>query len=468
MTTDDEFERRLRETLTTPRAADRVDTEEFLSQVHHGAKVRRVKRGVGIGVAAAVMVAAGGAAVQLDGLFSTSKTPAADHSTGQTLHTGTPSTGLRSTPPSTTPTTKQDSNPPTLVDGPSVPIAKNGAVAAAEWQPKSLTATGTMHQWVLAKTPSRDCANRASGCASVAVTTDHGNAWTDLGHLPAAPAAIQDGHAATVNQLRFVKRADGTYDGWAFGNALYSTHDSGATWAHVNIHHGQVTQLEGWGGQVWAGVSSTLPGDDRAWLYTSPTTSDDWTRVDLGHPLTGVESLAASQGVIGLIDSGANGRSQLYISVDGTHWQQSQVCPSPMSPTALSTASDTVKNIGSLWVTCSDATSSAVFYAETLGTPGSFGAWTSVDSLPITPTAVVAARTPTEALVASGGLGGIERVTHTTSKLISVQPTDSTVFFGFTNASHGYLITSDGTIIATINGGTSWAPYAVTDTPATP
>ena len=43
---DDDLERRLRGALTRPRPSDAVDTDDFLSRVHHGAKVRRVKRGV--------------------------------------------------------------------------------------------------------------------------------------------------------------------------------------------------------------------------------------------------------------------------------------------------------------------------------------------------------------------------------------------------------------------------------------
>ena len=41
----------------------------------------------------------------------------------------------------------------------------------------------------------------------------------------------------------------------------------------------------------------------------------------------------------------------------------------------------------------------------------------------------------------------------------------SPVFFGFTNDGTGYLLSSAGSILSTTDGGASWAPYAVTDTP---
>jgi hypothetical protein len=57
-----------------------------------------------------------------------------------------------------------------------------------------------------------------------------------------------------VSEIRF---AD-TLDGWAYGPALYATHDGAANWARVNVG-GSVVALETAGGYVDAVVSSCPP-----------------------------------------------------------------------------------------------------------------------------------------------------------------------------------------------------------------
>ena len=78
----------------------------------------------------------------------------------------------------------------------------------------------------------------------------------------------------------------------------------------------------------------------------------------MGSRLTHVQALAAAQGVVGLIDA-KRLRSVLYVSRNGTSWERQQACPTGSQPQTLSTATDPSKGIGSLWVTCTTATTTS-------------------------------------------------------------------------------------------------------------
>jgi photosystem II stability/assembly factor-like uncharacterized protein len=462
---DDELDRRLRGALSRPRPADRVDTDEFLARVHHGARVRRVKRGVSIAAAGVLAVAGGGLAINATGYLGGSNTPAAAGHTTPSTDLGTfSSTAL---PPTTAmPSHSEESSPTTKPFTGAVTISANSFIAAGDVHPVSLTATGTMHQWVLASTPGADCGRPA--CATVFSTDLHGasGSWTDVGQLPAPPATSGNPASDSVSQLRFAKRTDGSavYDGWAYGNALWSTHDSGNTWSAAQAPPGQVTQLESWGDYVYAGVSSPVAGDDTATLYRSPATQDAWEPVKVGSKgLTSVESLAAANGVVGLIDSRGL-HSVLYLSADGLTWQRQRACPAGTDPQALSTASRTIDpltTMGSLWVTCSSLTSTVIRFTDTTA----LGSWHSVlkDSFPRTVT--VAARTPTTAFVAGASVTGITMVSASKPPtLVPATGFGAPLFFGFTNETNGYLLDSNGNIVSTTDGGATWSTYAVSDT----
>lgn len=461
MTDDDqELERRLRAALTRPRPADRVDTDVFLQRVHRGARVRRIKRGAGVAAVAVLMVAGGGAATNAGGFLDPPTTPSADRGdTGLTLPPSRsdtrPPTG--STPPSTDPTTSSPGIPPAS----GVTITPGSALTAAEVQPLSITATGTDHQWVLAATPGRDCGRLS--CATVLSTADHGDSWTNLGQLPAPPSAPTDEPIAeSVNELRIAKRTDDSeqYDGWAFGLSLWSTHDGGRSWSAAGSPPGQVTALESWGGNTYAAISSPVEGDDTATLYRTPSSIDDWQPVPMDVELGSVSALAAANGVVGLIDAGGL-RSVLYVSADGTTWTRQDACPAGAAPTALSTAYDAVAGVGGLWVTCTSSAGAMLRYTDTTA----LGTWHDVDGGDLSVDIVVAAQSPTTALVAGGNVAGIERVSAAAPPVTVSGADVDPLYFGFTNVSHGYLLSTDGSILATENGGGAWAPYAVTDTP---
>lgn len=458
-TDDDDLERRLHSAFTRPRPSDGMDADEMLSRVHRGATVRRVRRVVSGTAVAALALAGGGFAIGASGYLDDTREPvASDPTTGPpTLDT------FSSIPPSAgSPSSRYKvsvGTPPPLSGG-TVRVAPHGPIAAADVHPVSLTATGTDHQWVLARTPGGGCGRAA--CATVFTTPDHGGRWTDVGQLPAPPATSDDPGPTSVSQLRFTRRTDGseTYDGWAYGGGLLSTHDSGRTWSAGSGPPGRVTQLEAWGDVVYAGVSNPGPGDDTATLYRSSTASDDWQPVPVGPGLTSVRALAAAKDILGLVDSGGL-HPVLYLSTDGLDWQRQAACPVGFDPQALSTATDTVTDVSSLWVTCSDPTSSVVRYTDTTD-PGS---WHPVQGRSFGAAGIVAARTPTTALVADASLGGIVEVSATApTRQVLAGDVGAPVFLGFTNDTHGYLLESDGTMIATTDGGATWSSYAVSDT----
>jgi hypothetical protein len=459
---DDDLERRLRGALTRPRPGDAVDTDDFLSRVHHGAKVRRVKRGVSVAAVSVLAVTGGGLAINATDLLGGSETPVAGQHTTPSSGPGTGSTAKD--PVTTTPSQSKQSQE-TLIGPESVTISPNGPIAASEVHAVSLSATGTDHQWVLAKTPGDDCGRPE--CATLFATADHGANWSDVGQLPAPPATVDTAVPETVSQLRFTKRTDGSeiYDGWAFGGALWSTHDSGRSWSAAGAPAGNVTQLESWGDYVYAGVSSPVAGDDTAILYRSPTTEDSWTPVEVSPKgidgLTSVQSLAASKDVVALIDSGGL-HSPVYVSTDGETWQREYPCPKGTEASDLSTASDASKAVGSLWLTCRGPSQSVILLTDTTN----LGTWSTVPDDSFPPTVSVAAQSPTLAFVAGDGVPGIQRVSTTEPATTVAAPgVGPPILFGFTNVAYGYLLDAEGNIVSTTNGGGQWLPYTVSDTP---
>lgn len=464
---DDELERRLRGALGRPHPGDGVDSDDFLTQVHHGAKVRRVKRGVGIAAAGVLAVTGGGLAINADGLFDGDQTHVADGRNTPSPHTLDTSVSTSPPPSTTEPSTSkqtQGGGGPTIGGGPvSIQISPKSHIAAKDVQPLSLTATGNSYQWVLAKTPNsgKDCAFKE--CASIFATSSHSATWTDVGQLPAPPAASSDAPTdVSVSQLRFTKRNDTTYDGWAYGSALWSTHDSGQSWSPSGSWNGKVTALESWGTDVYAAVSSSAPGDDTATLYRSPTSSDDWAPVQVSaNGLTSIDALVTATGVVALIDGGQQ-HPTVYLSRtgDSNDWQQSRPCPPGTNPSALSSAGD-ASGTGAIWVTCQGLSDATIRVTDT----SQLGTWTAVpnDSFPVTVS--VAAMSPTVAFVAGDKVNGIQQVPTTGSPtLVSNIGAVAPVMFGFTNQSTGYLLDSDGSILSTTDGGQTWRPYAVGDT----
>lgn len=128
---------------------------------------------------------------------------------------------------------------------PTAPSPAGGPVPAG-FQPASVSFVSAGTGWALGTAP--NCAT--APCTSLVRTTDGGAHWVGI----PAPRAPLTGATATqlspasgaVSHLRF---AD-PLDGFAFGPALYATHDGGGTWAAVDTGGRTVLALEAAGNGV--------------------------------------------------------------------------------------------------------------------------------------------------------------------------------------------------------------------------
>ena len=155
--------------------------------------------------------------------------------------------------------------------------------------------------------------------SAIAAASDGGQAWVPL---PAPPAPLGPGSRLAVTRLAFADASDG----WAYGPALWSTHDGGATWGKVGTG-GAVLDLAASGGFAYALVESWKAWGEgeagaKAKLERTPVGSDAW------HPLPGISgalTLMTWQGRTGWV-VGSGGRDfsapeQIWRTTDaGASW----------------------------------------------------------------------------------------------------------------------------------------------------
>jgi photosystem II stability/assembly factor-like uncharacterized protein len=141
------------------------------------------------------------------------------------------------------------------------------------------------------------------GLVTMQHTDDGGRTW----QLVTAPTT-EPGRAVT--HVRFADARDG----WAFGPALYSTHDGGSTWTRRRLG-GPVLDLASAGHTVWAVAG------ERVWA--SGVRSDRWAPLNAAPRIVGesAELLRRAPGRAWLLwhadRAGAPGSSHLMASVDG-------------------------------------------------------------------------------------------------------------------------------------------------------
>jgi photosystem II stability/assembly factor-like uncharacterized protein len=133
------------------------------------------------------------------------------------------------------------------------------------FQPRALTAISSRRWWVLGERP---CSPKA--CLAIVRTTDGGRSFVSISAPPVHYASAGCPYAP-VSQLRFADQRDG----FAYGCALYVTHDGGGHWRKLDLG-GDVSQLATAGGEAYAIVSDTHgPGTSK--LMRSPVGKDAWT-----------------------------------------------------------------------------------------------------------------------------------------------------------------------------------------------
>jgi hypothetical protein len=251
---------------------------------------RALMSAVGAAIVVAAAVAAPSIASSLRGQPAGPFRPTAQ-GTGASLHT----------PRSPTPSSQASSHvqPPasTLPDGYGAP--------PDNFQPTSVTFVGPHTGAVIgqAGTPGH-CATRY--CTSLAGTRNYGATWFGVN----APLAGAPEGSTGVGQIRFLD----VDNGWAFGPALWVTHDGGAHWRQENTFGLRVTDLEAAGNRAFALLATCAgTGSDYAAdctgvsLYSSlaSSNSDQWTQVP--GPTANLLAATGQPASASLVLAGGNG-----------------------------------------------------------------------------------------------------------------------------------------------------------------
>lgn len=202
-----------------------------------------------------------------------------------------------------------------LSNGPALSTAGQGARPAAGFLPTSVTFVNSALGAVIGQAGS--CG--AGPCVVAAGTADYGGKWTRIGAPPADSPAGSSG----VSQLRFLDQLNG----WAYGPALYATHDGGVRWTAIKSLPGRVIDLSTVAGRAFAVVATCAgTGSDYAVqctsfaLYSAAANSDQWLRVPgasaNGPASPGGLQLTSSQGFL------LAGRLLFAGPVTGGTWRQ--------------------------------------------------------------------------------------------------------------------------------------------------
>ncbi|MGW0227706.1 hypothetical protein ACWDWO_05290 [Actinopolymorpha singaporensis] len=361
--------------------------------------------------------------------------PTEDHAAGAPASTRRP-TPTRTPSPTTDARTASPS--PTPPGKSATPDVAAGGVPA-KFSPVSLTASSDQNFWVLGESPT------GPGRATVVVTRDGGDRFTALPAI-AAPVvrAANKVTADTVHDLRFAADAK---DGWAYGGALWSTHDGGRGWHQVRAVTGLVEQLETANGTTYA-----LVRDGSTWtLWRSPSGEDAWSRV--GVDLKTPASLAVTSKVVAVTDrSGTD--AFVLTSADGgrTFDQHPTPCNADLSAGRLSATT------GSMWLTCPTGTAAEVHVSRDNG-----ASWSAVSSG--TPAisgtaAALGARSARQAVVAVPGKALLVSGSDQPAQA-KVEGLGTPTYAGFTSDRVGYILDVNGGLFRTDDGGGTWQPVTV-------
>ena len=253
--------------------------ERIRKQARRRKARRALVSAVSAGAAAVVIVLAVVALPRVAGSVLHLKSHAAGNNSAAD-HPVTPTSARASSHTATSPTPTPDGTASHLVPAGPPPVPVNFAATSV-----TFVSQGT--GWVIGQAgiPGQ-CATQY--CTSVARTDDGGRHWYGV---PAPHIGPPDGSTG-VSQIRFLEGVNG----WAFGPALWATHNSGRNWTAVPLGGRRVLSLETVGGEAFAVLARCTgtgaqfaAGCTRFWLYSAPARSDNWTQV----PGTGSISVPA-------------------------------------------------------------------------------------------------------------------------------------------------------------------------------
>lgn len=204
---------------------------------------------------------------------------------------------------------------PTTRGGVPIPPEAVGGPVPRGFLPYSFTSVGGGVTYLLGDAPCR-----TAPCTSVVRSTDGGRTWVGL-PAPRAPLPRwQDGRLTSGSSVRDLRFAS-PRDGWAYGGALFATHDGSRTWRPVDIG-GSVLDLATDGTTTYAVVATCDAQGfscSNARLRSTPVTSDRW------HDVPGVDganygqlSVSGDQGVALMVRS--SGDARLFVR-SGSQWR---------------------------------------------------------------------------------------------------------------------------------------------------
>jgi hypothetical protein len=452
---DDEFERRLRDVLNS-RGLGVPVSPDAIDRIHTGARRRQQRRTAASALGAVAVIAIAAVAIGVR-----------PHSHGSTvagnLRSASPAPIASSAPPSS-PAAAQSSAPIAVSSPPSshvpptpsttpiaaapTPYPSAGSAVPADFTPISVTAVNDKTYWALG---TQQCG--IVSCTAIVSTTDAGSHFTEIAAPHAATISVDNSTRPVVN-LRFADSSNG----WAYGDALWTTSDGGATWVDTSLPAGSVKDLEAArnpgavAGTAWAVVQpSPFTSGYQLWQapYATGSGTGAWQRVDLGtDPLgTTAPSLVVKGATAYLLGADAKNVERVYVASVGS---ATTTYAAPCIPLGGAFSA----GIGSLWTVCPSAGTN----------PG--GAVVSTDD----GASWHAASTPSQ--VTFGVVGGIDATTAVVdqgSKLVVVsttgKPKTATIssasanfsFLGFTDAKVGYALSqAPNRMWRTTDGGQTW------------
>jgi hypothetical protein len=292
-------------------------------------------------------------------------------------------------------------------------------------------------------------------CTAMAGTHDYGNNWTEIGAPDAPPANGKDG----VSQVRFLN----LQHGWAYGPALYATHNGGKTWRAIGTRGGRVTDLSTVGRRAFAVVgfgctgagAQYASGCKRFTLFSAAASSNEWDAVrgaaGTGQALPGGLQLTSKRGYLL-----AGGR--LYTGpIKNGAWHRASSAPLPhcLKPAAngpqliAPTTSD-------LFLVCQDPATSALALYQS---PDSGSTWRQRGIVQATGTAQSFAISPSGTMVLATTAGIYRSVDGLTWNPASVRtPTGGFGFVGMTTDSNGAAVAASlhPAVYITTDGGRHW------------
>jgi photosystem II stability/assembly factor-like uncharacterized protein len=194
-------------------------------RVRRRARRRKAIQAAGAAAGVAVIVAAGISVPALTG----------------NLFQGPGTARVRNTAPAASP------HPRPGLSGPALSTAGKGRAVPGGFRPFSVTFVGNDGGYLGAVLGQARCGGQL--CTAMAGTASYGSSWTRVG---APPAALN-----SVSQVRF---AD-AQNGWAYGPALYATHDGGQSWSQAGPGRGdRIIDLATIGGRVLAVAGTGCAG----------------------------------------------------------------------------------------------------------------------------------------------------------------------------------------------------------------